>query len=61
MLQLHTRKNGSGYVGSVVYVLRGRRLWSESCGITRITREDARKDAEWLRTQQEIAGKNSLN
>ena len=54
-MQLHTRRKWGGYVGSVVCVIRGQRLWSESSGIVRVTREDARSDAAWLRKQHELA------
>ena len=59
-MQIHTRRKWGGYVGSVVCVLRGRRIWSESSGIARLTREDARKDGEWLRDQQQRAQRKVL-
>lgn len=59
-MQLHTRKKWGGYVGSVVCVLRGRRIWSESSGIVRLTREDAKADAAWLCEQHEITGKRVM-
>ena len=60
-LQLHTRKNKwGGYVGSVVCVIRGRRIWSEQCGVVRPTRELARDDAKWLRDQHEAAQANAF-
>jgi hypothetical protein len=59
-MQLHTRKKWGGYVGSVVCIIRGRRIWSESSGTVRPTRESARKDAEWLREQHQKAQENAL-
>lgn len=59
-MRLVVRKKGPGFVGSVVCVLRGRRLWSESSGIVRVNKDDAKSDAKWLRDQHEIAGRNSL-
>lgn len=60
-MQIHTRRKWGGYVGLVVCVIRGRRIWSESSGIVRPTREDARKDGEWLREQQDKAGREALS
>lgn len=37
-----TRKTKNGYIG--VYGVKG--IWKKSCGITRLTRENARQDAE---------------
>ena len=54
-IQLHVRKKSGGFVGSIACVIRGRRIWSESSGIVRVTREDARSDAAWLKTQQDNA------
>jgi hypothetical protein len=51
-IQLRTRKTGPGFVGFVVCIINKQRLWSETTGIVRVTREDARKDAAWLRDQQ---------
>jgi len=61
-MQVHVRKHKSwpGYVGSVVCVLRGRRIWSESSGVVRLTREDARKDAESLREWHALMNARSL-
>ena len=59
-IMIRTRKSGPGYVGSIACVIRGRRLWSESAGIVRTTREDAKRDAQWLREQQERAGARAL-
>ena len=59
-MQIHTRRKWGGYVGSVVCVMHGRRIWSESSGIARLTREDARKDGEWLRDQQQQAQRKAL-
>lgn len=56
---LTERKRG-GYAGRIVCVMRGRRLWSEASGIVRATREDARRDAEGLRDQQDAAGRAAL-
>lgn len=60
MMQIRISKKWGGFVGSVVCVLRGRRIWSESSGIVRTTREDARQDAEWLREQHEQAQRGAI-
>jgi hypothetical protein len=59
-IQTRVRKQGPGFVGYVVCVLRGRRIWSESANICRVTREDAAKDAQWLKQQQVDAQQKSL-
>lgn len=59
-MQLHTRSKWGGYVGLVICVLRGRRIWSESTGVVRPTRKVAREDARWLREQHERANRTAL-
>ena len=54
-IQLRVRKQGAGFTGSIVCVIRGNRIWSESSGIVRTNREDAKSDAAWLKAQQESA------
>lgn len=43
-----THRTEGTYLGYVVAKENGRRLWEQSCGIMRVTREDAQEDADIL-------------
>ena len=48
MLKLSVRKCGPGFRGSIKWVVNKKVIWSESSQITRLTKEDALSDAQWL-------------
>ena len=52
-IYLRTGETRLGFRGIIVCVLRGQRLWSESHGLIRATREAALEDARWLCEQHE--------
>ena len=57
MLKVSTRKTKYGYRGYVKCMNDNKVIWSESAGIDRVCREDAMKDAEWLKKDREATWK----
>lgn len=49
MIKTFIRKHTLGFQGGVKLVINRKTVWSESCGIIRLTKEDAQSDADWLK------------
>jgi len=58
MLKAHTRKTKYGYRGYVTcYGDDNKKIWSETAGIERCTREDAQEDANRRKKDREATWK----
>jgi hypothetical protein len=58
MITTHTRKTDHGYTG-YIKVTDGPMRWTEGTHITRLTREDAKRDAEDLKHDLILTSKNA--
>ena len=61
MLKAKVRKTKYGYKGYIVCMNGKKRLWSESCGATRVYRKHAEEDAYFLKDDRENTWINNTN
>lgn len=54
------RKYGPGFRGYVVAKFKGKTLWSDTDGVTYVSRKDAKAAAEWLKKQHDRAANKAL-